>query len=80
MAGLALSAVTRFKIAKVPEIAARDEERETYVTTAVLAGWVVIWVKVCCGRVLVAVMYAVEPWTLVYATIAVLAGCVEIVN
>ena len=52
----------------------------TYVTTAVLAGCVDTCVRVCCGRVLVAVMLAVEPCTLVKVITAVLAGWVEIVS
>lgn len=44
------------------------------------AGCVEIWVNVCCGRVLVAVIYAVEPCTLVQVIIAVLAGWMETVS
>jgi hypothetical protein len=43
----------------------KDKAKSTYVMTAVLAGWVVMRVKVCCGRVLVAVKYAVEPCVVV---------------
>jgi hypothetical protein len=43
----------------------QDEQGLTHVIIAVLAGCVVIRVKFCCGRVLVAVKYAVDPCVVV---------------